>query len=81
MTASSIATASSATPSALRPGARSTGMPRSVAPGRSTLVGSPRVEPMATRGRSNTGPAQRSASQISTVAPSAAARSASCSSL
>ena len=47
LTANSSATVISATASALRPGARSTGMPAAVAPATSTLVGSPRVEPMA----------------------------------
>src|SRR5262245_2064810 len=72
-------TVSSATASALRPGARSTGIPAAVAPGTSTLVGSPRVAPMASSGRSRTGPAHRSASQISTVALTSVARAASCS--
>src|SRR5262245_45663609 len=74
--ASSRPTVSSATASALRPGARSTGIPAAVAAGTSTLVGSPRVAPMASSGRSRTGPAHRSASQISTVAPTSAARAA-----
>src|SRR5437667_17609 len=51
-TANSSATASSATASALRPGARRTGMPWAVAPGMSTLLGSPRQEPIASRPRS-----------------------------
>ena len=46
----------SATASALRPGARSTGMPAFVAAATSTLVGSPRQLPITRSGRSNTGP-------------------------
>ncbi len=38
------------------PGVRSTGMPLAVAAGTSTLVGSPRVEPMTRSGRSSTSP-------------------------
>ena len=72
---------SSATASALRPGARRTGTPASVAAATSTLVGSPRQLHTATSGCSNSGPAQRSLSTTTMVAPSAATRSASCSAL
>ena len=71
----------SATASALRPGARTTGIPLAVAPGMSTLVGSPRHEPIAMRGRSRTGPFTLSLSTISRFAPSASMRAASCSEL
>ena len=77
VTASSSASVISATASALRPGVCSTGIPRAVAPAMSTLVGSPRVEPITRRGRSSTGPLTKSASHTSTVAPSASTRSAS----
>ena len=43
--------------------------PRSVAAATSTLVGSPRVEPMTRSGRSSTSPCTKSASHTSTVAP------------
>ena len=56
MAARSSATPISATASALRAGARSTGTPAAVAASTSTLLGSPRVLATATRGRSNTGP-------------------------
>ena len=52
-------------------------MPAAVAPATSTFVGSPRAEPMATRGRSNTGPATTSPSHTTIVAPSASMRAAS----
>jgi hypothetical protein len=54
-------------------------MPAAVAAGTSTLVGSPRAEPMATIGRWRTGPATTSPSHTTIVAPSASMRSASAS--
>ena len=71
----------SATASALRPGARSTGMPLAVAVSMSTLLGSPRHEPMASSGRSSTGPLTESDSTMRRSAPSAVTISASCSPL
>ena len=71
----------SATASALRPGARSTGIPRAVALGMSTFVGSPRHDPIARSGSSSTGPFTLSLSTISRSAPSATTRSAICSEL
>src|SRR4051812_1645713 len=68
---------SSATPSALRPGARSTGIPAAVAPATSTLLGSPRHEPIATSGTSNTGPFTESDSTMRMSAPSSTRRAAS----
>ena len=55
-------------------------MPRSVAPATSTLVGSPRVEPMTRRPASRTAPVQASASHTTMSAPSSAMRAASASS-
>ena len=81
MAASSSATAISATASALRAGVFSTGMPAAVAPPMSTLLGSPRVEAIARKPRSNTGPRTESLSTTTTSAASAAIRSASCSAL
>ena len=72
---------SSATASALRPGARSTGTRAAVAAATSTLLGSPRQLHTARSGRSKRGPAQRSLSTTTMEASSAAARSASCSAL
>ena len=81
LTAKSSPMVISATASALRPGARSTGIPRAVAPGMSTLVGSPRHDPIARSGRSRTGPFTLSLSTTRRSAPSATMRSASCSEL
>ncbi len=50
---------SSATASALRPGARSTGMPRAVAAATSTLLGSPRHEPIGDEGEVEDGALHR----------------------
>ena len=72
------ATAISATPSALRPGAFSTGMPRAVAAAMSTLLGSPRQEPMAISPASMiSSPITKSDSTIRMVAPVSRTRSAS----
>ena len=59
MAASNSATVISATASALRAGVFSTGMPAAVAPGMSTLFGSPRVDATARRASSKTGPFDR----------------------
>ena len=69
-TANSSAIVISATASALRPGARSTGIPALVAASTSTLLGSPRHEPISCSGRSNTGPFTESDSTMRMSAPS-----------
>ncbi|SGO67970.1 Uncharacterised protein [Mycobacterium tuberculosis] len=80
-TASNRATVISATASALRAGVCSTGMPAAVAPGMSTLLGSPRVAATTRNPRSNTGPPTESLSTTRTSAATAVIRSASCSAL
>ncbi len=58
----------SATAFALRPGARRTGIPAFVAPATSTLLGSPRHDPIQMSGRSKTGPLTESDSTTSRFA-------------